>query len=109
VTKVYSISRIRPDDSIGTTNPYFTARPLANIVMNLDPIEEPLASQDSEPRPPCCGALLDQHLRVGSDVTRGCAQHSGVDVVDELSGDQARIRAAIDTGQDLNFGKAVDV
>jgi hypothetical protein len=35
---VYSVDPVKPGDIMGTTNPYFTARPFANIVMNLDPI-----------------------------------------------------------------------
>jgi hypothetical protein len=38
VTTVYAVNPIKPDGSVGTTNPYFTARPLANIVMNKEPI-----------------------------------------------------------------------
>ncbi len=35
---VYSVDPIKPGGESGTTNPFFTARPLANILMNLDPI-----------------------------------------------------------------------
>ena len=35
---VYSVNPIKPTGAGGTTNPFFTARPLANILMNLDPI-----------------------------------------------------------------------
>lgn len=35
---VYSVNQVKPGGEAGTT--YFTARPLANIVMNLDPIIE---------------------------------------------------------------------
>lgn len=38
VATVYAVNPIKPDGSVGTTNPYFTARPLANIVMNMEPI-----------------------------------------------------------------------
>src|SRR5215813_9427666 len=38
VATVYAVNPIKPDGSVGTTNPYFTARPLANIVMNKEPI-----------------------------------------------------------------------
>src|SRR5262249_31402226 len=38
VATVYAVNPIKPDGSFGTTNPYFTARPLANIVMNKEPI-----------------------------------------------------------------------
>ena len=37
---VYSISQIKPAGEAGTTNPFFTARPLANVIMNLNPITE---------------------------------------------------------------------
>jgi hypothetical protein len=37
---VYSVNQVKPGGEVGTTNPYFTARPLANIVMNLNPIIE---------------------------------------------------------------------
>jgi hypothetical protein len=40
VAAVYAVNPIKPDRSVGTTNPYFTARPLANIVMNKEPIVE---------------------------------------------------------------------
>jgi hypothetical protein len=40
VAAVYAVNPIKPDGSVGTTNPYFTARPLANIVMNKEPIIE---------------------------------------------------------------------
>jgi hypothetical protein len=40
VAAVYAVNPIKPDGSVGTTNPYFTARPLANIVMNKEPIGE---------------------------------------------------------------------
>ena len=37
---VYSINQIKPAGETGTTNPFFTARPLANVIMNLNPITE---------------------------------------------------------------------
>jgi hypothetical protein len=40
VKLVYSVNPIKPGGESGTTNPFFTARPLANILMNLDPIIE---------------------------------------------------------------------
>jgi hypothetical protein len=40
VAAVYAVDPAKPDGSTGTTNPYFTARPLANIVMNAEPIIE---------------------------------------------------------------------
>jgi hypothetical protein len=38
VNKVYAIHPKKPDGTYGTTNPYYTARPLANIVMNDNPV-----------------------------------------------------------------------
>jgi hypothetical protein len=38
VSAVYSIHPKTPDGTYGTTNPYYTARPLANAVMNDNPI-----------------------------------------------------------------------
>src|SRR5215469_9820954 len=38
VGTVYAVNPTKPDGSVGTTNPYFTARPLANIMMNKEPI-----------------------------------------------------------------------
>jgi len=40
VGSVYSVNPVKPGGEKGTTNPYFTARPLANVVMNLNPIIE---------------------------------------------------------------------
>lgn len=37
---IYSVNPVKPGGEAGTTNPYFTARPFANIVMNLNPIIE---------------------------------------------------------------------
>src|SRR5689334_22825298 len=37
---VFSINPIKPDGSGGTTNPFFTGKPLSKAVMNLDPIVE---------------------------------------------------------------------
>jgi hypothetical protein len=38
VGTVYALHPRKPDGTYGTTNPYYTARPLANIVMNANPI-----------------------------------------------------------------------
>jgi len=40
VGAVYAVSRIKPGGIIGTTNPFFTARPLATVIMNANPIEK---------------------------------------------------------------------
>jgi hypothetical protein len=37
---VYAVNPFKPGGETGTTNPYFTARPLANILTNLNPIIE---------------------------------------------------------------------
>jgi hypothetical protein len=54
VKAVYSVNPINPDGHGGTTNPFFTAKPLANELMDLDPIVE------------ISGEILDQKLTVAS-------------------------------------------
>jgi len=38
VATVYSVNPVLPAGNGGTNNPFYTARPLANVVMNADPI-----------------------------------------------------------------------
>ena len=49
---VYSVNPVNPDGFGGTTNPFYTGRPLANTVMNLDPLIE------------IGGDIIDQKLTV---------------------------------------------
>jgi hypothetical protein len=53
VGTVYALHPKKPDGTYGTTNPYYTARPLANIVMNANPI------------------ISVQNLRLGSMLVNG--------------------------------------
>jgi hypothetical protein len=51
---VFSVNPINPDGFGGTTNPFFTGKPLSNAVMNLDPIVE------------IAGHVIDEKLTVVS-------------------------------------------
>jgi hypothetical protein len=54
VSFVFSINPIKPDGFGGTTNPFFTGKPLSKAVMNLDPIVE------------IAGDIIDEKLTVVS-------------------------------------------
>jgi hypothetical protein len=69
VSTVYAIHPKKPDGTYGTTNPYYTGRPLANAVMNDNPI------------------ISVDNLRLGSMLANGEAQPLNLAILDVVTND----------------------